>query len=278
MALGQNYGINADSVADQIFTEESSFKRLFNTAKSKWIDASTVRVYTNETSALVTYDETSLTPLSAVGGKVLHRNNFVDYTVSHNQGQARYVQNLLQEQNPAATIAEIQKNVLLEQAIPAYDQYGYGRLVALATNTPVTWTAGSATLNARNAVMSSRVVLRNKRVPMNTLVGICTEDFLVDALVTMGTASDTGYGNQVKGKMPTIGGIPFITVSDDDLPGTTKAVIASTQSVIAPVLVSKVRVNNTPDAFDGTELLFHNVDDTFVYSQKAGGIVIINAV
>lgn len=277
MALGQNYGINSDSVADQIFTEESSFKRLFNTAKSKWVDASTVRVFTNETSDLVTYDETSLTPLSAVGGKVLHRNNFVDYTVSHNQGQARYVQNLLQEQNPAAKIAEIQKDVLLERAIPAYDAYGYGRLVALATNTPLTWTAGNATLNARHVVLSARTVLRNVRVPMSSLVGICTEDFLMDALVAMGTGSDTGYANQAKGKLPTIGGIPFITVADDDLPGTTKAIIASTQSVIAPVLVSKVRVNNMPDAFDGTELLFHNVDDTFVYTQKANGIVIINA-
>lgn len=277
MALGQNYGINSDSVADQIFTEESSFKRLFNTAKSKWVDASTVRVFTNETSALVTYDETSLTPLSAVGGKVLHRNNFVDYTVSHNQGQARYVQNLLQEQNPAAKIAEIQKDVLLERAIPAYDAYGYGRLVALATNTALTWTAGNATLNARHVVLSARTVLRNVRVPMSSLVGICTEDFLMDALVAMGTGSDTGYANQAKGKLPTIGGIPFITVADDDLPGTTKAIIASTQSVIAPVLVSKVRVNNMPDAFDGTELLFHNVDDTFVYTQKANGIVIINA-
>ena len=277
MALGQNYGINSDSVADQIFTEESSFKRLFNTAKSKWVDASTVRVFTNETSDLVTYDETSLTPLSAVGGKVLHRNNFVDYTVSHNQGQARYVQNLLQEQNPAAKIAEIQKDVLLERAIPAYDAYGYGRLVALATNTALTWTAGNATLNARHVVLSARTVLRNVRVPMSSLVGICTEDFLMDALVAMGTGSDTGYANQAKGKLPTIGGIPFITVADDDLPGTTKAIIASTQSVIAPVLVSKVRVNNMPDAFDGTELLFHNVDDTFVYTQKANGIVIINA-
>lgn len=276
MAVGQNYGINSDSVASQIFTEESNFKRLFNTAKTKWTDAITVRVFTNKTDPLITYDETSLTPLAAAGGKILHKNDYVDYVVSHNQGQARYIQNLLQEANPAAKVAEIQKDMLMEQVIPNYDQYAFGRLVSLALATPLVWTVGDAAGNARNVTLNARVALRNKRVPMNTLVGVCTEDYLMDALLSMGTASDTGYSNQAKGKLPTIGGIPFITVADDDLPGKTKAIIASTKSVIAPVLISKVRVNNTPDAFDGTELLFHNVDDTFVYSQKNVGVIIIN--
>ena len=279
MASGQNYGVNMSSKADQIFTEQSIAKKLFNTAKTEFVSADTVRVFTNSTDPLVAYDETSLSPLTAAnGGMVLHKNDYVDYKITRNLGQSRMVQDFLQLANPVAKIAEIQNNVILEQEVPAYDKYVYGKIVAGATNAPLIWTPGSTTAGqgARDLVLKARGILRDARVPMSSLKGVCTEAFLMEALVNLNSNSDTGYLNITKGQLPSIGGIPFTTVSQLDMPGTTKAFIASDQSVFAPIILQTAKVNPNVPGFRGAEILISDISDAFVFKNKANGIVVIN--
>lgn len=276
MAKGQNYGINSSKVADQIFSENSVFDKLVPRAAGEFVNANTLRVFTNSTSPLIAYVEGSATPLAATGGTVVQDNDTTDYVIAHSIGQARYIPNLLTTANPAATVANIQNAMLVEQVAPMHDLYAFGRIASLATNPHLTWKKGDAAGNARNIVQAAVTTLRNHKVPLNTLIGVATQDFVFDALNTLGSASDSGFNAQVNNNVATIAGIKFTIVADTVLPTSTAAEIFSTSSIMAPRIINKVRVINDVPGFDGTELLFHYVDDTFVLTNKANGIIIVD--
>lgn len=278
MALIQTqYGIASSKVADQKFSYLSKTKKYFNTARGEWTGANTLRIYTMTTAPLVAYDEGSTTPLSGAGGIVLAQNTYVDYSVSRTLGQSLLINDLLTLQNPAETVAARTAAMLKEQVAPAYDQYNYAQLVLKATNAPLLWTPGNATTNAKNIVQSAVSVLQNARVTMSNVIGFATQDFINDAMNSLTSNSALGYQSIANGALPNIMGIPFEVVAQQDLPGSTRAIVVSKDSVLAPIIVDKVRTNTTPTAFGGTELLFRQVNDLFVLSEKANGIVVINA-
>lgn len=274
--MAQNYARKSSAKLDQKFTEGSIFKGFFNERKSEFVGANTVRVFAVATSGLITYDGGLLQPLTAANnGIVLAENTFNDYTITRRVGKSIRQDNALAIMNPAHTAAATQKAFIEEQEIPQYDKYVLSRIIAGATNAPKTWTAGSATLNGKKAVYGALSVLRDASVPLNSLRGFATQDFVSDALDNM-PDGDRKYEDTARGKLPLIGGIAFETVPSSYFPTGTVAAIASNQSVMAPVVLNDAKViTNVPD-YNGINILLDDLSDAFVLANKANGIVVIN--
>ena len=279
------YGKSTSNLMDTPIKFTSVFTPYVGDNGYKFTGFQTIYVLSTANGSLVTYNESSVTP---VGSVPLVGTSEQELTLAYNQAMFAKIQHTQIQDMPVNSFAKKWAyQQISEVFIPAHDAYSLGKLRAarpgtnVITTAPANWAAGTDKLSWK---FEQAINLARKNGNLDTNMAVAWMAYAYAAALAMQinfTGSDAGYKDARAGYLGKHKGVVCVEVKDDFFTAGVYAIIADKRAIIAvkpKMTPTDITIIEKVPGFGGIEVQLRDRGDTFVLNKKAGAIATIEDV
>ena len=177
------------------------------------------------------------------------------------------------EQAGAKNAGAALRRQLDEVAIPEYDKYVIGKVVAGAGKVA---TEAVTKENAYEAFLTGQEQLDENKVPTVGRIALVTPAFFKNIKLdgSFIKASDLGQQIALAGQVGAVDGTPIIKVPASYFPANVEFVITHPVATTAPVKLNEYKLHNDPVGVSGAVVEGRTIYDAFVLNNKKGAIYV----